>query len=283
MAKKDQMGLGKGLSALLGELEEAENAENTANLPISRIEPNRDQPRRNFDEEALAALADSVAKHGIITPVVVRKIGEERYQLIAGERRYRAARMAGLQELPARVLEVSDSEAYEMALVENLQREDLDPIEEAEGFRVLMDTYGLTQEKAAERVGRSRPAVANALRLLTLPEAVREMVSEGQLSAGHARALLVIENEKNCVAAARIILEKSMSVRQAESFCKNFGIVKPKKQEPMVDYAKSLSDRLASALGRKVKVTCNRGRGTVVLHYDNYADLDAIVAILEKK
>lgn len=278
-----QKGLGKGLSALLGDLErESAPASDVTSLRITRIEPNRDQPRRSFDEQALEELAESIRIHGIITPVVVRRIGEDRYQLIAGERRYRAARMAGLEELPARVLDVADDVAYELALVENLQRRDLDPMEEAEGYRVLCDTYGMTQEQAARRVGKSRPAVANAMRLLALPEQVRGMVTRGELSAGHARALLTLEGEQLRLKAAKEMLRKSMSVRQAEAYCAKFGKEPEKPVAPAVDYAGELGDKLSRRLGRRVQITCKKGRGTVVLHYDDLDDLDALIALLSK-
>lgn len=278
------MGLGKGLSALLGDLDAGTAAQpEVSTLKISRIEPNRSQPRTKFDEAALEELAESIRTHGVITPVVVRRIGEDRYQLIAGERRYRASRLAGLEELPARVLEVDETEAYEMAMVENLQREDLDPIEEAEGYRVLCETYGLSKEEAAQRVGKSRPAVANAMRLLALPEEVKAMVTEGALTAGHARAVLSVPMEKNRLPAARIIAEKGMSVRQAEAFCAKFGTEKPEKPEKQgVDYVADLADRLSRDMGRRVQVTCKKGKGTLVLHYDNLDDLDALIARITK-
>ncbi|MBR3691457.1 MAG: ParB/RepB/Spo0J family partition protein [Clostridia bacterium] len=250
-------------------------------MKISRIEPNRDQPRRKFNEEALEELAESIRIHGVITPVVVRRLEGERYQLIAGERRFRASRLAGLEELPARVLDVDESEAYQMAMVENLQREDLDPMEEAEGFRVLMETYGLSQADAAKAVGRSRPAVANALRLLSLPGEVQRMVTEGELTAGHARAVLTLQDEKQRISAAKIVAEKGMSVRQAEAFCAAFGKEKTQKTKPAgVDYAADLAERLSRDMGRRVQVTCKKGRGTLVLHYDDLDDLDALIARL---
>lgn len=284
MAQKMQKGLGKGLSALLGDLEGGNASQPEVSvLKISRIEPNRAQPRTKFDEAALEELAESIRTHGVITPVVVRRIGEDRYQLIAGERRYRASRLAGLDELPARVLEVDETEAYEMAMVENLQREDLDPIEEAEGYRVLCETYGISKEEAARRVGKSRPAVANAMRLLALPEEVKVMVAAGELTAGHARAVLSVPAEKDRLPAARIVAEKGMSVRQAEAFCAKFGAEKPEKPEKQgVDYTADLAERLSRDMGRRVQVTCRKGRGTLVLHYDDLDDLDALIARITK-
>ena len=285
MAQKMQKGLGKGLSALLGDLEGGSVSQpEVSTLKISRIEPNRAQPRTRFDEAALEELAESIRTHGVITPVVVRRIGEDRYQLIAGERRYRASRLAGLDELPARVLEVDETEAYEMAMVENLQREDLDPIEEAEGYRVLCETYGLSKEEAAQRVGKSRPAVANAMRLLALPEEVKAMVTAGALTAGHARAVLSVPAEKDRLPAARIIAEKGMSVRQAEAFCAKYGMEKPEKPVKQgVDYTADLAERLSRDMGRRVQVTCKKGRGTLVLHYDDLDDLDALIARITRK
>lgn len=285
MAQKTQKGLGKGLSALLGDLEGGSVSQpEVSTLKISRIEPNRAQPRTRFDEAALEELAESIRTHGVITPVVVRRIGEDRYQLIAGERRYRASRLAGLDELPARVLEVDETEAYEMAMVENLQREDLDPIEEAEGYRVLCETYGLSKEEAAQRVGKSRPAVANAMRLLALPEEVKDMVTAGALTAGHARAVLSVPAEKDRLPAARIIAEKGMSVRQAEAFCAKYGMEKPEKPAKQgVDYTADLAERLSRDMGRRVQVTCKKGRGTLVLHYDDLDDLDALIARITRK
>ncbi len=286
MAQKAQMGLGKGLSALLGDLDGGSAPQpEVAKLKISRIEPNREQPRTKFDEAALEELAESIRIHGVITPVVVRRIGEDRYQLIAGERRYRASRLAGLDELPARVLEVDETEAYEMAMVENLQREDLDPIEEAEGYRVLCETYGLSKEEAARRVGKSRPAVANAMRLLALPEEVKAMVTAGAITAGHARAVLSVPAEKDRLPAARIIAEKGMSVRQAEVFCAKFGVEKGELVcggVQKVDYTADLAERLSRDMGRRVQVTCKKGRGTLVLHYDDLDDLDALIARITK-
>ena len=285
MAQKMQKGLGKGLSALLGDLEGGSVSQpEVSTLKISRIEPNRAQPRTRFGEAALEELAESIRTHGVITPVVVRRIGEDRYQLIAGERRYRASRLAGLDELPARVLEVDETEAYEMAMVENLQREDLDPIEEAEGYRVLCETYGLSKEEAAQRVGKSRPAVANAMRLLALPEEVKDMVTAGTLTAGHARAVLSVPAEKDRLPAARIVAEKGMSVRQAEAFCAKYGMEKPEKPAKQgVDYTADLAERLSRDMGRRVQVTCKKGRGTLVLHYDDLDDLDALIARITRK
>ena len=212
-----QKGLGRGLGALLGDFEEV-SSENSPYrmLPIYKVEPNPDQPRQDFDEEELQALADSIGIHGVIQPLTVRELPSGYYQIIAGERRWRAARLANLSEVPAVVIEADDKKAMELALIENLQRQDLNPMEEALGYRSLMADYGLTQEEAASRVGKSRPAVANALRLLQLPEEIMDMVRSGKLTAGHARAVLSIKSEKKQLEAAQKIAALGLSVRQAE-------------------------------------------------------------------
>mgnify|MGYP002512303143 CR=1 FL=1 len=216
-----QKGLGKGLGALLGDFQESPREESAYQLlPIYKIEPNPDQPRRDFDEEELQQLADSISVHGVIQPLTVRELPSGYYQIIAGERRWRASRLAGLTEIPAIVLDVDENTAYALALIENLQREDLNPMEEAEGYRRLTQELGLTQEQAALRVGRSRPAVANALRLLSLPKSVEALLREKQLSAGHARALLPLEREEVMLKAAQTILEQQLSVRQTEALVK---------------------------------------------------------------
>ena len=212
---KEKKGLGTGLGVLFGE-DRFEQEEELQNLPIGKVEPRRDQPRAVFDEQALQELADSIAQYGLIQPITVRKLDSGYYQIIAGERRWRAARLAGLTEVPVRVLEADDRRTAELALVENLQREDLNPIEEARGFRALMTEYGLTQEDAARSVGKSRPAVANAMRLLSLTPEVLELVEKGTLSAGHARALVPVLDPKLQLAAAREVAEKGLSVRQTE-------------------------------------------------------------------
>ena len=215
-------GLGKGLGALLGDFAE-EPAESSAYqlLPIYKVEPNPDQPRQDFDEAELQALADSITVHGVIQPLTVRQLPSGYYQIIAGERRWRAARLANLSEVPVVVMEADDKKAMELALIENLQRQDLNPVEEALGYQVLMEQYGLTQEEAASRVGKSRPAVANSLRLLGLCPEVLEKVKKGELSAGHARAILTLKTEKKQLEAAQKIIALALSVRQAETLCKN--------------------------------------------------------------
>ena len=216
MAQKKKNGLGMGLDALFLDNSTEENSAGFVSVNINDIEPNREQPRKTFDEEALSELAASIGEHGIIQPLVVRPIADGGYQLIAGERRWRAARIAGLNEVPVVIKEITDSELLELALVENLQREDLNPIEEAQGLSLLMETYEMTQEQAAKRVGKSRPAVANAVRLLLLPPSVVDMVREGKISAGHARALLGLSDNEKIKELADRIIKKGMSVRDTE-------------------------------------------------------------------
>ena len=230
-----QKGLGRGLGALLGDMTE-ESQENSPYqlLPIYKVEPNPDQPREIFDEEALDELAESIRMHGVIQPLTVRKLDSGYYQIIAGERRWRAARKAGLSEVPAVIIEADDRKAAELALIENLQRQDLNPLEEAQGYKRLITEYGLTQEEAADRVGKSRPAVANAMRLLTLPKEVQERLSAGTLTAGHARAVLTLKTEKLQKDAAQKISALGLSVRQAELLCRNMSREpKPVKEEPL--------------------------------------------------
>ena len=221
-AMAQQKGLGRGLGALLGDYNQAPEGDGTLRLlPLQRVEPNPDQPRRDFNEEELQALADSIATHGMLQPLTVREIsGSEYYQIIAGERRWRAARLAGLTEVPALVVEADDRKAMELALIENLQRQDLNPVEEALGYQSLLSDYGLTQEEAAQRVGKSRPAVANALRLLNLDEDLLALVRSGKLSPGHARAVLSVKDPKKQREAAQKITALDLSVRQAEALCR---------------------------------------------------------------
>ena len=251
-------GLGRGLGALLGDFAE-ESQEQSAYrlLPIYKVEPNPDQPRQEFDEVELQALADSIAVHGVIQPLTVRETGAGYYQIIAGERRWRAARLANLPEVPVVVIEADDKKAMELALIQNLQRQDLNPVEEALGYQVLMEDYGLTQEETAQRVGKSRPAVANALRLLGLCPEVLEMVRSGKLSAGHARAVLTLKTEKKQQEAAQKIAALGLSVRQAEMLCKNMSKEAAPKPEPVtlaVDYVAECEKSLSKHLGRGVKI-----------------------------
>ena len=277
MSAEKRKGLGRGLGALMGEEVTAQEGESL--LPISRIEPRQDQPRRNFDEAALAELAASIKQHGLLQPVVVRETEKGWYQLIAGERRWRAARIAGLIEIPARVIEADDRKAFELALVENLQREDLSPVEEAQGYKALMTGAGLTQEKVAERVGKSRPVVANALRLLTLPAPVLDYIEKGQLSISHARLLLELEGEALRLEAARHIIEAGLTVRQTETFIKKLGAPPKPEPEPRtgpdgVDYTAEAEKNLTRALGRRVHIKDGRKKGKIEIEFYGTEDLN---------
>ena len=279
-------GLGKGLGALLGDFSD-ETLEKSAYqmLPIYKVEPNPDQPRQDFDEEELQALADSIEIHGIIQPLTVRELSSGYYQIIAGERRWRAARMANLSDIPAIVIEADDKKVKELALIENLQRQDLNSVEEAMGYQSLMQEYGLTQEDAAKRVGKSRPAVANALRLLNLNPEVLEMVRQGKLSAGHARAVLVLKTEKKQLEAAQKISVLGLSVRQAELLCKNMAKETPVKKEPeifAVDYVAECEKQLSKHLGRGVKIVNGKRKGKFELEFYGQDDLQNLLDALMK-
>ena len=264
-------GLGRGLDALFADNSIEEIASTSAvKLKIMDIEPNRDQPRKIFDEDALAELADSIAKHGVIQPLLVRPMPDGSYQLVAGERRWRASRMAGLTEVPVVIKELSDDEAMALALIENLQREDLNAIEEAQGIKALMDTLSLTQDEAAERVGKSRPAVANALRLLKLPDSVIALVADGKLSPGHARALLGFKDEQDIIETADLIIEKGLTVRDVEKLVKKRN-KEPKAEKPAArraSYYDEVELALTDFLGRKVKVGTKPGKESGVLEID---------------
>lgn len=280
-----QKGLGKGLGALLGDFSE-EPLEKSAYqlLPIYKVEPNPDQPRQDFDEEELQALADSITVHGIIQPLTVREMPNGYYQIIAGERRWRAARMANLSDVPAVIIEADDKKAMELALIENLQRQDLNPLEEALGYQTLMNEYGLTQEEAAGRVGKSRPAVANALRLLGLCPEVQERVRKGELSAGHARAILQLKSEKKQQEAAQKIVALGLSVRQAELLCKNMSKepVPQKKEVFAVDYVAECEKSLSKHLGRGVKIVNGKRKGRFELEFYGQEDLQNLLDALMK-
>lgn len=282
MASKKPSGLGRGLGALLGD--DVLKTESTGNLylPISQVESCSSQPRKSFDEAALAELADSIREHGIIQPLTVRKLASGYYQIIAGERRWRAARIAGLQEVPAIVIEADDRKAAELAMIENLQREDLNPMEEAAGFQALIDNYHMTQEEAAQRVGKSRSAVANALRLLGLTPAVRKLVEEGKLSAGHARALLPLSPSLQ-ESAANAVLSGGLSVRQTEALAKRLAAEKKAKKQPdpnQVDYTAEAQKALSSKLGRGVKIVSGRKKGRIELEYYGLDDLNDLLEAL---
>lgn len=279
-------GLGGGLSNLFGgdvsDLSAAGATDSVTQLALAKVEPNPNQPRKAFDQQALEELAESIRLHGVITPITVRR-GEKDgyYQIIAGERRWRAARLAGLKEIPAMVLEAGESEVMELALIENLQRQDLNPIEEAEGYELLMQQFGMTQEEVAHRVVKSRSAVANALRLLGLPDEVRTMVAEGKLSGGHARAVLAVQEEDKRVDAARQMV--GMSVRQAEALAKRLNkkpVQKPQPQGFSVDYVADVEKELEGVLGRKISIQQGKNSGQLTLEYYGADDLERLIDAL---
>ena len=279
-----QRGLGKGLGALLGESALSEpSTDGAVRLPLQKVEPNPLQPRKTFEPEALDELAASIREHGIIQPLTVRKMPNGFYQIIAGERRWRAARLAGLSEVPAVIIEADDRKAMELALIENLQRADLNPIEEAQGYQQLMQEYGMTQEQAAARVGKSRPAVANAMRLLALPQPVLELVQSGKLSAGHARALLPLKTAGEQQAVAQKVVNLQLSVRQTEAMCKKMSKVsRPVSQKPIaVDYLAECEKALSKHLGRGVKIVPGKRKGRVELEYYGEDDLQLLYEALQ--
>lgn len=274
MAKK-LGGLGKGLNAIFME-NDAEDNNSTVTLKLSEIEPNKDQPRKEFDDNALADLAESISKHGLLQPILVRPIIGGGYQIVAGERRYRASRMAGLTEVPVIIRELSESETMEIALIENLQRENLTPIEEALGYRTLMDEHDFSQDDVSKAVGKSRSAVANSLRLLKLPEDILNMVSDGKISAGHARAILSLDNEKDMKFLADEIIKKDLSVRQAEKLSKKMTQVKKEATEkqhlPKASYFSEVELALTEYLGKKVSVSPLKDKKGGILQIEFYSD-----------
>ena len=278
-------GLGKGLGALLGDFEEVVQEKSPYRLlPIHKVEPNRNQPRQDFDDEELNELAESITLHGITQPLTVRELGNGYFQIIAGERRWRAARIAGLDEVPVVVVEADDRKVMELALIENLQRQDLNPMEEAMGYQSLMQEYGMTQEEAAARVGKSRPAVANALRLLSLCPEVMEKVRSGELTAGHARAVLVLKDPKKQQQAAQKIIALGLSVRQAELLCKNMTreVVREPKVTLAVDYIGECEKSLSKHLGRGVKIINGKRKGKFELEFYGQEDLQNLLDALMK-
>ena len=280
-----QKGLGKGLGALLGDFaEEPQEKSAYQSLPIYKVEPNPDQPRKDFDPEELENLAESIRVHGLIQPLTVREMPTGYYQIIAGERRWRAARLARLSEVPVVIIEADDRKAMELALIENLQRQDLNPVEEAQGYKSLMKDYGLTQEEAAARVGKSRPAVANALRLLGLNPEVLELVRSGSLTAGHARAIASLKSEKKQQEAAKKVIALSLSVRQTETLCKNMEKEPaPKKEEVFaVDYVAECEKSLSKHLGRGVKIVNGKRKGRFELEFYGQEDLQKLLDALMK-
>ena len=279
-----QKGLGKGLGALMGDVLEPADKSPYQLLPLHKVEPNPGQPRQDFDEEALEALAESITQHGVVQPLTVRETGGGMYQIIAGERRWRAARIAGLREIPAVILDADDQKAAELALIENLQRQDLNPVEEALGYRTLMETYGMTQEQVAGRVCKSRPAVANALRLLSLCPDVLDKLRSGALTAGHARAILTLPSEKMQKEAAQKVIALDLSVRQTELMCKTLTKPPVPEKPPVfaVDYIAECEKDLSRHLGRKVKIVNGKRKGRFELEYYDQADLQKLLEQLLK-
>lgn len=290
MAKEIKKGLGRGLSELFGEdILDNDSEGELICLPISKVEPRAEQPRSRFDDESLQELADSISQYGLIQPITVRRRDSGYYQIIAGERRWRASRLAGLIEVPVRVIEADDRRVAELALVENLQREDLNPIEEALGYKSLIEEYGLTQEEASQSVGRSRPAIANAMRLLSLSKAVLPLVEEGKLSAGHARALLPLSDEGEQLKAAKAVIDGGLSVRKTEQLVAK--TIKKLSEQPteedeaqklVVDYIAETEDQLSRSLGRKVGIEQKRRGGKIVLEFYDSDDREALIANLTR-
>ena len=282
MAPKKPSGLGRGLGALLGDDVMKTESSGSLSLPISQVETCSSQPRKRFDDESLQELADSISQHGIIQPLTVRKLSSGYYQIIAGERRWRAARLAGLQEVPVSVIEADDRKAAELAMIENLQREDLNPMEEAAGFQSLIESYHMTQEEAAQRVGKSRSAVTNALRLLGLTPSVRKLVEEGKLSAGHARALVPLSPSLQ-ESAANAIVSGGLSVRQTEALVKRLSAEKKEaqaKDPDEVDYLAEAQNELKARLCRGVKIVPGRKKGRIELEYYGVDDLNDLLDAL---
>ena len=287
--KAHKRGLGTGLGALFGEDTLDDEINSASNMPIEKVEPRSDQPRSVFDQASLEELAESIRQFGVIQPITVRKLDSGYYQIIAGERRWRAARIAGLKDVPVRIIEANDKRAMELALVENLQREDLNPIEEAKGYRTLIEEYGMTQEEASQSIGKSRSAIANSLRLLNLTPPVMAMVEDGDISAGHARALLTIKDEANQLRVATRVLEESLSVRQTENLASKMA-VEPKEEDNQpkaqpgleVNYLADTERQLTSTLGRKVIIKDNSKKGKIELEYYGSDDREALIDALLK-
>ena len=285
--RKSELGLGRGLDALLGDPSLPAQGEGSVSLPISQVEPGLNQPRKRFDPESLAELTESIRAHGIIQPLTVRRLASGYYQIIAGERRWRAAKAAGLSEIPAVIIEADDRKVMELGLIENLQREDLNPVEEARGYQVLMEEYGLTQEQVAQRMGKSRPVIANTLRLLALPEDLLSLVEEGALSSGHARTLLGAPTAALQREAARQVVERQLSVRQTEALIR--ALQRERKEDPVPVQGPDLSLYLGEAekdlsgrLGRKVKIAHKGDRGRIELEYYNEQDLETLLELLQR-
>ena len=280
-------GLGRGFDAIFADnsVEDISTGNSTTKVKLLDIEPNREQPRKQFDEEALAELSDSIAQHGVLQPLLVRPMPDGGYQLVAGERRWRASRMAGLTEVPVVIRDLTDAQVAELALVENLQRENLNPLEEANGYKELSDKFGYTQEKISEIVGKSRPSIANALRLLNLPETVQEMVSDGSLSMGHARAILSLPDDKMKTDLAKLVIANDLSVRETERIARNMmkeapSVKKTKKRNPYYDEAELA---LSEVLGRKVKITKSSKKGALEIEFFDDADLKKLLKIFDNE
>ena len=288
MAKKNS-GLGRGLDAIFLDNSLAEekihSEESISKLKISLVDPKRDQPRKHFDKEALEQLAASISENGLLQPILVREYGDGRYQIIAGERRFRASKLAGLTEIPAIVLERDDKRAAQIALIENIQREDLNPLEEALAYRSLAEEYGMTQEELSQKVAKSRSAIANSVRLLDLPEEIQTLVASGELSAGHGRTLLGVKDHDNMVLLAQKAVEEDLSVRVLESLVKLANkpqkpVVEDEEELPIVDYFRELEIKVQSHLGRKVKIDGKGRKKSITLSYEDNEDLDEILTLL---
>jgi ParB family chromosome partitioning protein len=280
-------GLGRGFDAIFADnsVEDISTGNSTTKVKLLDIEPNREQPRKQFDEDALAELSDSIAQHGVLQPLLVRPMPDGGYQLVAGERRWRASRMAGLTEVPVVIRDLTDAQVAELALVENLQRENLNPLEEANGYKELSDKFGYTQEKISEIVGKSRPSIANALRLLNLPEDVQEMVSDGSISMGHARAILSLEDDKMKTDLAKLVIQNDLSVRETERIARSMVKEAPqkskaKKRNPYYDEAELA---LSEVLGRKVKITKSSKKGALEIEFFDDADLKKLLKIFDNE
>ena len=283
-----ERGLGRGLGALLGDAALQSQEGGSLSLPISQVEPGLKQPRKRFDEESLQDLADSIRIHGVIQPLTVRRLSSGYYQIIAGERRWRAAKLAGLTEVPAVIIEADDRRVMELGLIENLQREDLNPMEEALGYQALVQDYGLTQEEAAQRVGKSRPAVANAMRLLALPDAIQALLEEGKLSAGHGRAILSVPDSALQKKLAQKVVQEGLSVRQTEAMAKRLAQADaeaspaPKAADPMKLYREAAAKDLTQRWGRKVSISMGPKKGRLEFEFYDDADLTELLDRLEQ-
>ena len=288
MAKRStNSGLGRGLGALLGDSVTQTETESVTSLPIEKVRPNKDQPRKQFHDESLSDLADSIRLHGILQPINVRRKSSGYYEIISGERRWRAAREAGLDEVPVIVIEADDRKAMELGLIENLQREDLNPMEEAKGYQTLMQEFGLTQEEVARQVGKSRPAVANAVRLLGLPKELAQYVEADIISAGHARAILSLTDGGQMKAVADKVAERQLSVRQTEELVRQVNKAKPESEDkpqalPDVDYSAIAAKELGDSLGRKVKIVSGKRKGKLELEYYGVDDLNDLLEALHR-